>query len=408
MKGKKTLLKVVTAAVTAGILFTGCGKKEETNQVAKTEGPVSITVWTNLEVEANTLKKYGDMWAKKTGNTVNVIHQTPDLQKFAQAVKSADGPDAVYGIANDQLAGYVTAGMVQQVPDSVYKNEDYVDASVKACYVNGKKYGVPIAVETNTLFYNTNKISAAPKTWEELINVSKDKGGIKFDATSIYYDLGFLRAYDSYIFKYGDGAYDVKDIGLGNGDAVKAYSFIKSLASDYKFISSAITNDLAKSSFQNGESAFYIGGPWDVNGFKSAKVPFSVSPMPTLNGKNFVTPVGTQIGFVSSKSKKQAAAWDFTAYLMENASKELYEVGGRIPAKLSVQKEINADDVTKAFIAQIANGEPMPTVAELGQVWTPYSDNMKLMFDNKITPEKAAENIGKQVKEGIDLMNSGK
>lgn len=405
MKSKKVIAGLITVAIAFSGIFAGCSSSK---QDGKKNGPTSIIVWTNLKEETNTLKEYGDKWAKKTGNTVKVIHQTPDLQKFAQASKSVDGPDGIFGIANDQLASYVNAGMVQETPKSVYNDSDYVDAAAKACYVNGKRYGVPIAVETNALFYNTKKVSQAPATWEDLLKVAKQNGGIQFDATSIYYDLGFLRAYDSYIFKYNNGVYDVKDIGLGNANAVKAYTFVGSLATDYNFISSDITSDMAKSDFQNGKTAFYIGGPWDVTGFKSAKTPFDVTTMPTLNGKKFVTPVGTQIGFVSSKSKKQAAVWSFYEYLLKNAPEELYNVGARIPASLSAQKAIKADDITKTFIKQISYGEALPTVSELGQVWTPYSDNMKLMFQRKETPEKAAANIEKQVKEGIQMMNSGK
>lgn len=424
---KKVMVSFLAVMLFVTMLLSGCGskqgrqadsnaasdtttkadtKKSGTKDTAPAE-PVSIVVWTNLENETDTLKKYGEMWARETGNNVEIIHETSDLQQFAQAVKSSDGPDAVYGIANDQLANYVSAGLVEPVPDGVYKEEDYVDSSVQACYAEGIRYAVPIAVETNALFYNKDKIKEIPATWEELIQLAKENGGIKFDATSIYYDLGFLRAYDSYIFKYGDGAYDVSDIGLGDANAVKAYDFINQMA-DAGFFASDITSDLAKSSFQNGETAFYIGGPWDIDGFKSAGTPFAVAAMPALNGKNFVTPVGTQVGFVSAKSDAKDAVFDFFSYLMESSAQDMYTAGGRIPANKEEEENIPMDETNIAFITQISYGEPMPTVSELGQVWTPYSDNMKLMFEDKITPEAAAENIKTQVQEGIDLMNSGK
>ena len=368
----------------------------------------SIIVWTNLEDETDTLQNFAEKWSQETGNTAEVIHQTPDLQKFAQAAQSADGPDAVFGIANDQLASYVSAGLVQEVPDEVYNDADYSDAAVKGCYVNGKKYAVPIAVETITLFYNTDKIKSAPKTWDEMIDEAKANGGIQFEATSIYYDLGFLRAFNGYVFNYTDDKYDAADIGLGNENAAKAYAYIQDLAVKDNFFASDITSDLAKSNFQNGQTAFYIGGPWDIDGFTSANTPFAVTTMPTFNGQNFVTPVDTQVGFVSADSKNQAAVWDFYEYLLENAPQELYKAGGRIPASLKEQDAMNADDATQAFITQISYGEPLPGIAEMGQVWTPYSDNMKLLLENSITPEKAAANIQQQVQEGIDLMNSGK
>ena len=57
-----------------------------------------------MEVEADALQELGDEWGKENGYTVKVIHQSPSVQEFAQATKSKDGPDAVVGIPNDQLA----------------------------------------------------------------------------------------------------------------------------------------------------------------------------------------------------------------------------------------------------------------------------------------------------------------
>lgn len=405
MKKKGVVCLLMGLSMMIGAL-SGCGGNKEESSAETDSG--SVVIWTNLENEAETLKEYAEKWEAETGNKVEVIHETADIQQFAQAVKSADGSDGIYGIANDQLANYIDAGLVQEVPEEVYKDEDYVAAAVQACYAEGKRYGVPVAVETNALFYNTDKIKELPATWEELLEVAKEQGGIQFEASSIYYDLGFLRAYDSYIFKYEDGNYDVEDIGLGKEEAIKAYTFINQLASDYQFITSDITSDTAKSNFQNGVTAFYIGGPWDIDGLNSAGTPFAVAPMPQLNGKNFVTPVGTQVGFVSSKSDSQDIVWEFYQYLMENSAQDLYAAGGRIPAQLAAQEAIEKDEATESFITQISYGEPLPTASEMGQVWTPFADNMKLMFNGQVTPEQAAEYIETQVAEGIDMMNSGK
>ncbi|WP_168120366.1 extracellular solute-binding protein [Paenibacillus sp. HB172176] len=370
------------------------------------KGGESITLWTNFQVEAELLQRYADAWSEETGNKATIVQTSIELQQFAQAANSKGGPDGIFGIANDQLASFVTAKLAEEVPADFYNDDDYVDAAVQASYVDGKRYGVPIAVETVTLFYNKDKVSATPATWDELLETAKSSGGVKFDATSIYYDLGFVRAFDSYIFKWADNAYDTEDIGLGNEGAVQAYSYIKRMV-DEGFISSDITFDIARSAFENGETAYYIGGPWDVDAFASAGVNFELAPMPALNGKPFVTPVGTQVGFVSSKSSHKDAVWDFYQYLIDEASVEMYETGARIPAKLSVQQQIEMDAVTEAFMKQIASGEPLPSVPELGQLWTPYSDNMRLLFQGTLTPADAAGYIEAQFKEAIELMHAG-
>lgn len=397
---KKKVLALFLSIAVMGIL-SGCGESADANK---------LTIWTNMEVESETIQKYADEWGEITGYTVEVVHQSPSVQQFAQAVNSASGPDAVVGIPNDQLADYVNAGLAAEVPVDLYKDADFSDASIQACYVNGTRFAAPLAVETTALFYNTDKVSEVPATWEELIDIAIENGGVQFDATSIYYDLGFVRACGGYIFNYENGAYDVSDIGLANEGAIKAYEFINALCNEYGLVSADVTADIARSNFQNGETAFYIGGPWDIDGFTSAGTPFAISEMPTFNGQNFVTPVGTQISFVSAKSSKQDMAWDFIMYLIDNGALDMYEVGDRIPAKIVDQEKesIQQNEYSKAFIAQINNGEPMPTVSEMGQLWSIHTNNIRSMWTGELTPQTAAENMVSQLKEAIELMNAGK
>jgi len=403
----KTRVKQTMAILLAGVLsflFFGCGKKAGGQSGNES---VSISIWTNFDVEADMLRKYADRWAGETGNKAAVTQTSIELRQFAQAARGEDGPDGIFGIANDQLAAFAAAGLVEEVPDGFYSDSDYVNAAVQASYVDGKRRGVPIAVETIALFYNTDKAASPPETWDDLLAAARSSGGIKFDATSIYYDLGFVRAFGGYIFKWEDGIYHVDDIGLGNAGAVEGYAYIYRMVTE-GFITTDITFDIARSAFESGETAFYIGGAWDVDAFTSAGVNFAVAPMPALNGKPFVTPVGIQVGFVSSKSRKKDAVWDFYRYLLEEAMVEMYEVGSRIPAGISAQGQINMDEATRSFMAQIANGEPLPSVPELGQIWGLYADNMRLLFGGRISPVEAAKYIEAQFTEAIEMMRSGR
>lgn len=430
MKREKVLSMLMCTAMAAALL-TGCGGSQSAGQTADAQpsgakgqtadaadqaeegsasaGGQNIIVWTQfMDNEAELLQEYADQWGAETGNTVSVIPQQTDIQQFSQAANSKDGPDGMFGIPNDQLANYVSANLAQEVPADLYDDAEFVDAAIVAGSVDGKRYGVPICVETPFLFYNTEKVSEVPATWEEMLEVSKDNGGIVYEATSVYYNLGMLRAYDSYIFNYKDGVYDTSDIGLGNIGAIQAYEFVNKMANEYECFSSDITYDLAKSSFQNGDAAFYIGGAWDVAGFTEAGTPFGVSDMPTLNGKDFVTPVGTYVGFVSSKSDCQAETFAFYKYVVDHALEELYHTGSRIPASFKAQESLSdASEATQAQIAQCAKGEPLPTVSEMGLIWQPFSDNMKLMFTGTITPDEAADYIAQQVDEAIAMMQSG-
>lgn len=382
--------------------LTGCG--------AGKGADTKLTVWTNMNVEADTIQKYADEWGAANGYEVEVIHQSPSVQQFAQAINSPDGPDAVIGIPNDQLADYVNAGLTAQVPDGLYDDAAFSEAAIQACYVDGARYGAPLSVETTALFYNTDLVSQVPATWEELVEQAAGDGGVSFDATSIYYDLGFVRACGGYIFRYENGAYDVEDIGLANEGAVQAYEFINALCNEYHLLSADVTADIARSNFQNGQTAYYIGGPWDIDGFRSAGTNFQIVEMPTFNGQPFVTPVGTQVSFVSNKSDSQDKAWEMIMYLIDHGAMDMYEAGDRIPAKLADQSNegIQSNEYSKAFIAQINNGEPMPTVSEMGQLWSIHANNIRSMWTGELTAGEAAENMVTQLEEAVVLMNSGK
>lgn len=396
----KIIITILCTLMAVGTL-TGCG-------AGKTDS--RIVIWTNMSVEVDTLQKYADEWGEKNGYEVEVLHQSPSVQQFAQAVKSASGPDAVVGIPNDQLADYVNAGLAAEVPQELYTDSDFSDAAIQACYVDGKRYAAPLSVETTALFYNTELVSKVSSTWEELVEQAAQNGGVQFDATSIYYDLGFVRACGGYIFQYKDGAYDTSDIGLANAGAVEAYEFINALCNKYNLITADVTADIARSNFQNGKCAYYIGGPWDIDGFTSAQTSFAISEMPTFHGQPFVTPVGTQVSFVSNNSDKQEQVWNFIQYLIENGALDLYEAGDRIPARLADQElaEIQNNEYAQAFIAQINNGEPMPTVSEMGQLWSIHTNNIRSMWSGEQTAQQAADSMVSQLKEAIELMNSGK
>ncbi len=421
---RKVISSVLVAALTVSmsVVGTGCSNNNKNGGVSKNAASnggtaassqlpkgKTLRVWTYMEAEAPTLKEYAEKWAKKTGNTVNLIYQKSSMQQFAQAARSSSGPDVIYGIPNDNVATFATANLVKDVPSDIISENDYTPASVKACKMNGKLSSVPIAIESIALFYNTDKVKNAPTTFDSLISDAKNNG-FMFDISNFYYAYGFMRANGGYVFKDNNGQYDIKDIGLENDGAKKGYSFLNDFVNKYHFMPADITGDVAKSNFQSGKIAYYIGGPWDVESFKSAKTHFKIAPLPTWNGNHLKTAVGTQVAFVNASTKNESLAWDFIKYMGDECALPLYKVGSRIPAKLAMQQkpEIKNDPNTEAFIEQASYGEPMPTIPEISQVWAPAQNNLKLVFTNKINVDKAASNIVAQLKQGITTMDAGK
>ncbi|WP_026486032.1 sugar ABC transporter substrate-binding protein [Caldanaerobius polysaccharolyticus] len=400
-------------ALILSTLLTGCsnGKTGETSSNKGStsdakKGSVKLVVWLHLtDPEIAKVQEIANKWAKETGNSVKVLADQSDFQAFSTAAQSGKGPDIMFGLPHDNLGTFQKAGLLAEVPDGVINKSDYVQMSIDAVSFDGKMYAVPLAMETYALFYNTDKVATPPATMDDLIEQGK-KVGFQYDVNNFYFSYAFIAANGGYVFKQNGGKLDPNDIGLNNDGAKKGLSLIKDFVVKYKFMPADIKGDMAKGNFQSGKIGLYIGGPWDVDGFKKANVKFKVAPMPTLDGKPIPTFAGVQAAFVSANSKHQQEAWDLLKYLAQNTALPLFETGNRIPVLTSVlnSDEVKNNEIMNAFATQGKNAQPMPNIPAMQAVWTPAGNALQLVTSGKATPAKAANDMVNQIKQGIATM----
>ena len=273
-----------------------------------------------MDNEVKEVNKVAQEWAKKNIRKFKVVKDERDMKAFLQAANSAKGPDIMFGIPHDNLGSFQKAKLLAEVPSGIVNKDDYANPAVcNAVSYDGKNYAIPLAMETYALFYNTDKVKEVPQTMDDLLKQAQAIGGTAFqyNASDFYFNAAFVQSYGGYIFGMKDGKYDINDVGLNNEGALKAYQFIQDLAVKYKFVKADINGNIAKDNFQNGKSAFYISGPWEVDGFKKAGVKFAVAPIPKINGEGVKSIMGVQTAFVSGKSKDQDGAWDLMKFLVD-------------------------------------------------------------------------------------------
>lgn len=407
MRKKLKLLTSLVAGICCMSMLVGCGQSSKNSDEGESK---EVVVWSYLmDNEVEELDKVAQEWGKENGKKVKVIKDNSQFQSFLQAANSSKGPDLVFGITHNNLGTFEQAGLLAEVPKDLVNRNDYVNDSVwDAVSYDGKAYGIPISMETYALFYNKDKVKEIPKTMEELVNQAKAYGpsGFQFSMNEFYYGAAFVQSYGGYIFGGDKGNTKIDDIGLGNDGAIKAYKFLQDLVQKDKLMPADITSDIANSSFKTGDAIFYIGGPWDISGFKEAGVNFGVIKLPKINGVEAKTLMGVQAGFVSSKSPIQEDAWSLMKYLANNTGERLYKVGNRIPV---IKAELNKDEIknnefTQGFLAQTNSAVPMPNVPEIESIWKPMENMTRIL--NGEDPATVAKDIEKAVKDGIEAGNN--
>ena len=402
---KKIKLMAAMLTVVMGVSAVwGC-----TSNTSEKNNDKEIVVWSNLmdnEVEA--VNEIAQKWAKDNDKKVKVLKDDAGYQEFLQAANSSKGPDMLFGLAHNNLGTFQAAGLLEEVPSDLVNRDDYIGSNVwDAVSYDGKAYGVPISMETYALFYNKDKVSKVPETMDELVKQAKDHGpsGFQFPINDFYYTAAFLQSYGGYVFGGGEGNLDVNDLGFNSEGAIKSYQYLQDLVQKEKLMSPDITGDIANNSFKSGEAIFYIGGPWDVDGFKTAGVNFGITSIPKINGVEAKSFMGVQSAFVSSKSESKDDAWKLMKYLIENSGDKLYEIGNRIPVlKSELEKsEIANNEYTKGFIAQLQSAVPMPNIPETQAIWEGVKNIQRILLGED--PKTVAEDIQKSVKDAIEVSN---
>lgn len=381
-------------------------KKEETpkKEEEKPAEKQTLTVWSHLmtpEVEA--ISELANKWGAENNVDVKVLEDQSDMQGFLQAANSKSGPDIMFGLAHDNLGTFQKAGLLSEVPAGKFDNSVYASqAIVDAVTINGTQYAVPLAQESIALFYNKDLCAEAPQTWDELVEIARDKG-FMFNVNDFYLAYGIVASNGGYVFKNNDGTLDPTDIGLGNEGAIKSYQFLQDLIQKEKFMPADINDDIAKGEFLSGNTAFYISGPWNVASAKDAGLNFGIAPLPKMGENPTPSFLGVQTAFVSAKSEKQDLAWDLVKYLSENSGETLYDVGNRIPVLTAVlnNDKVGADVYTQGFAAQAKNAVPMPNIPEVAAMWAPAADNIKLLTAGQIDAETCGKIIAEQIAVGI-------
>ena len=181
---RKTTTAAAAACLTGALVLSACGGggfSGGTNAPQATaKGPVKLTVMigSSGDAETNAVKKATEAWAKKTGNTVEVIAASDLGQQLGQAFASTTPPDVFYTDAS-KVGTFAKAGNLYAYGDQV-KDAGFLPALVKAFTYDDKFYCAPkdystLALEINTDLWSKAGLTDAdiPKDWAGLEAVAK-------------------------------------------------------------------------------------------------------------------------------------------------------------------------------------------------------------------------------------------
>lgn len=379
----KKVLALVLAAMMLVTVFAGCTTTTpDAPAVSGSDGQITLTVWESANVEGEFMQRACEEFTKIyphiTVEYVNV-ESGDSTGQIALDGPAMIGPD-LFVAPHDKLGELVTGGHVVATADVDNIKAQVLSSCADACTYEGTMYGYPISSETYTLFYNKDLVKEVPKTWSDVAAFCNEfNGGGKY---GFMFQLG---AYQGIMFTtmngnklFGESGTDVLNNGMNSDDAIAGMKFMQEVLAPATGISAAdMTYDAMDGAFASGTCAMIINGPWALGNY--GDINYGVTALPTFDDG---TPTGTFSGvrccFVSNYSENKEAAALFGAYLVSDEAQQLrYEITGALP---SIALDTD-DEASAAFIAQLENAYPMPSIPAMGAFWDAGDNTWKNIWD---------------------------
>lgn len=366
----------------------------------------ALTLWVYDDGRLEVLTQLGADFEAEYGVPVSV--EVVDLSEIRNAMTlgaaSGEGPDMII-IPHDNLGPIVENGAAAPI-DLGDKVDSYLPAAVDAFTYNGQLYGVPLAVENIGFFRNTDLVPDAPATWDDVEKVGMDLlDAGKIDSVIGLPDLTYnsypiYTSFGGYIFGRDDsGSFTTDDIGMNNDGMVEGLTWIKKLM-DEGAVSTNVDWEASHVQFETGHSAFIMTGPWAINRFDTAGVPYAISAFPsaTEGGDPGYPFLGVQ-GLVINANKDnvllaQVFAVDFLA--TEEHYQAIFDAEPRPSAWASIFAAAD-DPNTAGFNEAGVNAVPMPAIPAMGYVWDAWVNAGALVAQDELSPKEALDGAVDQI-----------
>ena len=389
---------------------TSAPETTDTETAEPTEEPAadggSLVIWVD-DTRQEAVQAAASSFEAETGATVELVQKNFDdiRPDFLAQVPTGEGPDLTVG-AHDWLGELTANGVVAPI-ELGDKAGEFEQVALDAFTYDGQVYGLPYAIENIAIIRNTELADSTPATWDEMIakGIEADTEYpflVQVGETGDGYTLYPLQtSFGAPVFTQNDDGSYTSELALGGENGVAFAEFLAAEGSAGT-LSTSITYDIAVEAFANGESPYILGGPWMLGSFEGLDL--AIDPVPSAGGEPAQPFTGVQGFYLNARSDNQLLANDFLVNYMAtvDAQVALFEAGDRTPALVAAADQVSSDPIAAGFRAVGADAVPMPSIPEMGSVWSFWGVTEAGIISGSLEPEAAWNKMVEDIQGAID------
>lgn len=325
-----------------------------------------------------------------TIDLVNLRSEAAVLRGFEAVAGTSAAPtallvssEAVRTLAfNDQIA-------LLMPPDT----QQYSPASLETLRVRNALYGLPISIETNALYYNTDQITDPAATLDDLLTAARAGIGVALPRR-------FWTAYWG-APAYGATLFDATGrVTLDAGGFTEWLTWMQQMSTQPSVMLG--TDQANRAAFASGTVAYYVGPPAALPEFQAALGSDTVRAIVLPSGPvAAAAPILTTSALVVSSGQGEQVteiAIDFGAFLTDIQSQQiLLEEAQQVPANVNVVLEERPNFAP--FRQQSLRTTVLPNIPQVEALLEEGDRVYRAVLDEGVPPAEAVANFVASVNE---------
>ncbi|WP_078378730.1 extracellular solute-binding protein [Sutcliffiella halmapala] len=390
---------------------------EKVGDLAKTDLEIWLAAdYANTAPIQDAIKEFQEVYPNISVKTVGI-----EWGDMSNKVKLAVSSGAVPDMSHAHAFAMGAQGLAEPLDDlwEEWGEEDqFLPGGIEDTVWQGVKYGMPIDINTTIYLYNKklfeeNGISEAPKTLDELVEVSKkltEKDGSRYGFITSASGWGFfgnvIAAGTNPLSFEGDNV----TANLNDPKIVETMKKYTGLATVDK--SSPVPppqqrqTDHPVAMFGSGRAASFISGPWDIERIKK-EFPEAYKDLGTavMPGTEKGSVLGGGSLFVPKGSENKVASFELMKWFVSDKyGMRLAKEQGRHPVKAHLyEDEYYNDPLLQPYVETLADAVPYKLEAypEANDAW---GKALRAVFDGA-DAQKVLDDAQKVAEKAIDAAN---
>lgn len=300
-------------------------------------------------------------------------------------------PD-VYILSNDSLEKAYLAGLATPINNTKILEDStlFSQAARNAVSYHGNYVGYPLYFETSALLYNKtylNQIAAEaglenadsliPSSIADILTIADQYSTpenveyfFRWDVSDIFYNYFFI---GNYISVGGDAGDDKSHIDIYNTQSIASLKVYQEMNQFFSIDTKESSYDSVIQEFLDGKTIYTIATSdclkrlEEASGNGEFDCEYGIAKLPDINQDMITKGMSvTNALVINGYSEQKDIANQFVEFLSEQGSEDLYEMTGKLPARLQTSYE---DDRQLAFVQNYIDSVPIPKLAETSNFW---------------------------------------